>query len=376
MTMADIKQIEVSGTKYNIAGAAIILEDNGTTTDGVWLAKTNQITSLVDGQMFLYKTKTYPKDNGLTTLNITVNGSALGAKNVIGTGYKGADKTLTFFDTNIYLLMLYDGASFQIINSTPSYLCNVSKILSKNYDNTASPRIEFFNSTIDIKLGNSDNNELIISNDGYHFGFGNSCGYFDIVGYDTSDGHHLVLQDDTDSDKLEIYTTKIYAKKMMIETYYNHKFSRLHIGDGCTTKIYNHDGSSIRFDGAGYGPKMEFYENEYGSCTTTFDRDRIMFNTDYSAIYAIRTDTNSLRFNMDNNANGTKIFISKDSRSTASQNLQMMFINSTGYTDGKMKDGLYINRPINLADPNNNAKSAPSSISYNATDDCIDFKFE
>ena len=69
--MADIKQIKISNTNYNFSGAAIVLEDNGTTTTGTWLAKTSQVSALVDGQIFLYKiTKA---GASTTTLNITVS---------------------------------------------------------------------------------------------------------------------------------------------------------------------------------------------------------------------------------------------------------------------------------------------------------------
>ena len=112
--MADIKQIKVSNVNYNFSGAAIVLEDNGTTTAGTWLAKTSQVSALVDGQIFLYKiTKA---GASTTTLNITGSaGTALGAKTI----YRNAtNKLTTHYGVGEYVLLTYNSADtcFRVIN--------------------------------------------------------------------------------------------------------------------------------------------------------------------------------------------------------------------------------------------------------------------
>ena len=58
--MGFIKQIKVGSDTHNIRDDRIItLADNGTTTEGTWLAKVAEpaeaITAYNDGQLFLYK---------------------------------------------------------------------------------------------------------------------------------------------------------------------------------------------------------------------------------------------------------------------------------------------------------------------------------
>lgn len=91
--------------------AIIKLQDNGTTTAGTWLAKTDQISAYEDGQVFLYKI-TKAGGSGATTLNI----NGLGAKNVYtsGTSYL----TNSHFDVGQYILLTYNATKicFRVIN--------------------------------------------------------------------------------------------------------------------------------------------------------------------------------------------------------------------------------------------------------------------
>lgn len=126
--MADIKQIEVGDTSYNISGAAIILEDNNTTTAGTWLAKTSQISQLVDGQIFLYK---ITKAGGSsTTLNITGSaGTALGAKPI----YRNSMPLTTQYSVDEYLLLVYANNSFKVINFIDQDIVSNSFITADDY---------------------------------------------------------------------------------------------------------------------------------------------------------------------------------------------------------------------------------------------------
>ena len=116
--MADIKQIEVGDSKFNIAGAAIVLEDNSTTTAGTWLAKTSQIDLLVDGQLFLYKI-TKAGGASATTLNITSTAgptpTALGAKTIYRSG---TTKLTTQYGVGQYVLLTYNSTDtcFRVVN--------------------------------------------------------------------------------------------------------------------------------------------------------------------------------------------------------------------------------------------------------------------
>lgn len=92
----------------------VTLEDNGSTTAGKWLAKSSRISSLVDGQLFLYKITVAGAST--TTLNITGSGgTALGEKTVYRTG---TTKLTTQYDIGHYILLVYNSlnTAFRVIN--------------------------------------------------------------------------------------------------------------------------------------------------------------------------------------------------------------------------------------------------------------------
>lgn len=92
----------------------VTLEDNGSTTAGEWLAKSSKISSLVDGQLYLYKITVAGAST--TTLNITGSGgTALGAKTVYRTG---TTKLTTQYGVGHYILLVYNdlNTSFRVIN--------------------------------------------------------------------------------------------------------------------------------------------------------------------------------------------------------------------------------------------------------------------
>lgn len=91
----------------------ILLEDNGSTTAGTWLAKTNEISSLVDGQMFLYRIAVAGADT--TTLNITANGTSLGAKTIYRVG---TSKLTTHYGVGQFILLTYNTTNtcFRVVN--------------------------------------------------------------------------------------------------------------------------------------------------------------------------------------------------------------------------------------------------------------------
>jgi len=90
------------------------LEDNGTKTAGTWLAKTDKISSLVDGQLFLYKITVAGATT--TTLNITgSSGTALGAHTI----YRyGTTKLTTQYAVGQYLILVYNTTNtcFRVVN--------------------------------------------------------------------------------------------------------------------------------------------------------------------------------------------------------------------------------------------------------------------
>lgn len=90
----------------------IILEDNGTTTAGTWLAKTNKISALVEGQVFLYKVTV--AGSTTTKLNITGStGTALGAKTI----YRyGSTKLTTQYPVGARIMLYYNGSTFTAVN--------------------------------------------------------------------------------------------------------------------------------------------------------------------------------------------------------------------------------------------------------------------
>ena len=91
----------------------ITLEDNNSTTAGTWLAKTNKVSALADGQLFLYKITVAGAST--TTLNITGSGGALGAKKVYRTG---TTKLTTQYAVGHYILLAYNSLNtcFRLVN--------------------------------------------------------------------------------------------------------------------------------------------------------------------------------------------------------------------------------------------------------------------
>lgn len=96
----------------------ISLQENGSTTAGTWLAKTNEITSLVDGQLFYYKITVAGAST--TTLNITNSGNtALGAKTIY---VQNTTKLTTHFAVGCYVLLAYNTVNdcFRVVNNYDS----------------------------------------------------------------------------------------------------------------------------------------------------------------------------------------------------------------------------------------------------------------
>ena len=91
----------------------VTLEDNNSTKAGTWLAKTNKVSALVDGQLFLYKITVAGAST--TTLNITGSGGSLGAKTVYRTG---TTKLTTQYAVGHYILLAYNSLNtcFRVVN--------------------------------------------------------------------------------------------------------------------------------------------------------------------------------------------------------------------------------------------------------------------
>lgn len=91
----------------------VTLEDNNSTKAGTWLAKTNKVSALVDGQLFLYKITVAGAST--TTLNITGSAGALGAKTVYRTG---TTKLTTQYAVGHYILLAYNSLNtcFRLVN--------------------------------------------------------------------------------------------------------------------------------------------------------------------------------------------------------------------------------------------------------------------
>lgn len=104
----------------------IALEDNGTTTAGVWLAKSDKVTEYVDGALYMYKiTKA-----GASTTTLNING--LGAKTV---HYQPGAKLTTHFPVGVWILLFYRGGSDVFVainnynsdsNSVPGVYCSTT----------------------------------------------------------------------------------------------------------------------------------------------------------------------------------------------------------------------------------------------------------
>lgn len=91
----------------------VTLEDNNSTKAGTWLAKTNKVSALVDGQLFLYKITVAGAST--TTLNITGSSGSLGAKTVYRTG---TTKLTTQYAVGHYILLAYNSLNtcFRLVN--------------------------------------------------------------------------------------------------------------------------------------------------------------------------------------------------------------------------------------------------------------------
>lgn len=89
----------------------IMLEENGSTTAGTWLAKTDLISSLEEGQLFLYKIAVAGASN--TYLNVTCSGTASGNKQIYRVG---TTKLTTHYAVGTYILLYYNGTHFVCIN--------------------------------------------------------------------------------------------------------------------------------------------------------------------------------------------------------------------------------------------------------------------
>lgn len=101
--------ITIDSSNKISSDAIIKLQDNGTATAGTWLAKTDQISSYVDGQVFLYKITV--AGTSATTLNI----NGLGAKKV----YRSGTSILqTHFGVGQYILLTYNAINtcFRVTN--------------------------------------------------------------------------------------------------------------------------------------------------------------------------------------------------------------------------------------------------------------------
>ncbi len=103
---------EITISTSDLGSQIIELEENGSTTAGTWLAKTDKISALVSGQIFLYKIAIAGAST--TKLNITGSeGTAFGAKNI----YRyGTSKLTTQYPVGSYLLLYYNGTYFFVFN--------------------------------------------------------------------------------------------------------------------------------------------------------------------------------------------------------------------------------------------------------------------
>ena len=152
--MADIKQIEVSGTKYNIAGAAIVLEDNGTTDVSEIKVKTSQINSLEAGQLFLLKWPVsygnYDYVENSSNIIITLsNGTQLTKKFIL------QSTVMDYIELNTVYLITYNGNVFIQISDNGCFKYNVSKIYNGDVGST---RIKLASDGIMFNTPGSGNN--------------------------------------------------------------------------------------------------------------------------------------------------------------------------------------------------------------------------
>lgn len=357
--MADIKQIQVGGTNYNIAGAAIILEDNGTTQEGVWKAKTDQITSLVDGQMFLYKTKidtSYTVSQ--TTLTITANGTSLGSKNV----YLESRGNFSC-NANYYLLLIYFGNKFNIINmpyTSPCTMCD------SDYNWTTKAGIEFdvvseglyaYYGTGQKILTAFTHQPDVSKNALTMFKASNKAKLMIHYSDATPDMEFI---NDAEDLQMRIVGSKIYAPNHL-ELCGSSWHDRIQIDDN-ETKIYGNYGSHAKFN-FGAGTTLTLFD-ENADETLILDSNKVIGK---SSVLLQTLASNSPKIFIDC-ANGTKIFMPNADSYTATPELAL-----ANYSQGV---GVYTNRPIYLGNPNEDASWASTSIRYNSTDDSIDFVFD
>lgn len=211
--MADIKQIQVGNTKYNISGAAIVLEDNNTTVNGTWLAKTNQINSLEDGQIFLYKLITTPGST-TTSLNITGSaGTALGAKTVYRYGTTKLAGLTETYSVGECILLTYNSTNdcFKVIND---YDANSTNFVRYDTNTQGLNATQKSNARTNIGAGTSnfsgsyndltdkpiiDNNNQTVKGNGTAFGANAAV---NIVA-----GSNVTVTPDTTNNKITISST-------------------------------------------------------------------------------------------------------------------------------------------------------------------------
>lgn len=104
----------------------IPLEDNGTTTAGVWLAKSDKVTEYVDGMLVLYRITV----KGATTTTLNIN--SLGAKTI---SLQGSTNLTTQYGVGNWLLLSYRAESKTFVpvnnyysdsNSVPGVYCSTT----------------------------------------------------------------------------------------------------------------------------------------------------------------------------------------------------------------------------------------------------------
>lgn len=130
--MSNLSKIKVDNETYNIQdrisgyfnkpnyNSPIILSDNGSTTSGVWKVTTDSISSLEDGQLFMYKLVVAGAST--TTVQMTLNGVLQSDKTI----YRcGSTKLTTQYGVGAWITFYYS-----------SSLNNGSFIMVDGYDST------------------------------------------------------------------------------------------------------------------------------------------------------------------------------------------------------------------------------------------------
>lgn len=102
-----------SKIKEYIGKTIVSLEDNGSSTAGTWLAKSNQVTSLIDGTLFIYKVVVA----GASTTTLKIN--SLTAKTIYRSG---TSKLSTQYSVGTYLMLVYNTTNdcFRVVNDYDS----------------------------------------------------------------------------------------------------------------------------------------------------------------------------------------------------------------------------------------------------------------